>query len=154
MATISSESITHKFTQVTFDDLTAQPQDEAGLLHSRDYLVHLIEQEVNSTSVPNSQVILGGFSQGGVMSLLTGVTSGLRLGGIFCLSGYLALAEAIKLSGHGDGDDAKFKKPADTTMPILMSIGDRDPVINPEWAHKSAGIVKGLGFDVDLTVVP
>lgn len=84
------------------------------------------------------------------MSLLTGVTSGLRIGGIFCLSGYLALAEAIQKGG----DDAKFKKPADTTMPILMSIGDRDPVINPEWAHKSADVVKGLGFDVDLTVVP
>ncbi|KAJ4391642.1 hypothetical protein N0V93_005261 [Gnomoniopsis smithogilvyi] len=134
---------------VTFDDLTAQPQDEAGLLHSRDYLVNLIEQEVNTTSVPNSQVILGGFSQGAVMSLLTGVTSGLRLGGIFCLSGYLALAEAIQ-----KGDDAKFKRATDTTLPILMSIGDKDPVINPEWAHKSAGIVKDLGYDVDLTVVP
>lgn len=83
------------------------------------------------------------------MSLLTGVTSGLRLGGIFCLSGYLALAEAIQ-----KGDDAKFKRPADTALPILMSIGDRDPVINPEWAHKSADVVKGLGYDVDLTVVP
>lgn len=83
------------------------------------------------------------------MSLLTGVTSGLRLGGIFCLSGYLALVEAIR-----KGDDAKFKLPTDTTMPILMSIGDKDPVINPEWAHKSAGIVKDLGLNVDLTVVP
>lgn len=84
------------------------------------------------------------------MSLLTGVTSGLRLGGIFCLSGYLALAEAIQ-----NGDDAKFARPTtDTTLPILMSIGDKDPVINPEWAHKSADIVKTLGFNVDLTVVP
>lgn len=135
--------------QVTFDDLTAQPQDEAGLLHSRDYLVDLIQTEVNTTSVPKSQVILGGFSQGGVMSLLTGVTSGLRLGGIFCLSGYLALAEAIQ-----KGDDAKFARSTDTTMPILMSIGDKDPVINPEWAHKSAGIVQALGYEVDLSVVP
>lgn len=83
------------------------------------------------------------------MSLLTGVTSGLRVGGIFCLSGYLALAEAIQ-----KGDDNKFKRTTDSIMPILMSIGDKDPVINPEWAHKSAGIVKDLGYDVDLTVVP
>lgn len=83
------------------------------------------------------------------MSLLTGVTSGLRLGGIFCLSGYLALAEAIQ-----KGDATQFVRSTDTTMPILMSIGNEDPVINPEWAHKSADIVKALGYDVDLTVVP
>lgn len=134
---------------MTFDDLTAQPQDEAGLLHSRDYLVELIKSEVNTTAVPLSQVILGGFSQGGVMSLLTGVTSGLRLGGVFCLSGYLALADAVR-----KGDGAKFARPADTTVPILMSIGDKDPVINPDWAHQSAEIVKSLGYEVDLTVVP
>ncbi|CAN8097000.1 unnamed protein product [Discula destructiva] len=134
---------------VTFDDLSAQPQDEAGLLHSRDYLVNLIETEVNTTSIPLSQVVLGGFSQGGVMSLLTGVTSGLRLGGIFCLSGYLALAEAVR-----KGDGAKFARPEDTSLPIMMSIGDKDPVINPEWAHKSAEVVEGLGYEVDLAVVP
>lgn len=137
---------------VTFDDLSQQQQDETRLLQSRDYLVELIKAETtstNGTSVPLSQVVLGGFSQGGVMSLLTGVTSGLKLGGVFCLSGYLALAESVR-----KGDAEKFVRPEDTSLPILMSIGDRDPVINPEWAKKSAEIVRGLGYDVDLTIVP
>lgn len=146
---------------VSFADLSRQPQDEQRLLHSRDYLVELIKaettgsgngssSETTTTTVPLSQVVLGGFSQGGVMALLTGVTSGLRLGGVFCLSGYLALAEAVRTGG----DAEKFARAEDTSLPILMSIGDRDPVINPEWARESAEIVRGLGYEVDLTVVP
>lgn len=129
--------------------MAAQVQDDARLLHSRDYLVHLLNTEANTTTVPLSQMVLGGFSQGGVMSLLTAVTSGLRLGGIFCLSGYLALSKAIQ-----KGDDARFVRPTDTSMPIIMSHGDADQVINTEWGLKSAEIVRSLGYGVDLTVIP
>lgn len=43
-----------------------------------------------------SRVVVGGFSQGGAMSLLTGLSSERALGGIACLSGWLPLRNKIK----------------------------------------------------------
>ena len=40
-----------------------------------------------------SRVVVGGFSQGATMSLLTGLTSERQLGGIVCLSGWTPLRE-------------------------------------------------------------
>ncbi|ROV87810.1 hypothetical protein VSDG_09567 [Cytospora chrysosperma] len=161
---------------VTFDALTAQAQDDAGLLRSRDYFLSLIKAEVDGSSssssssksssssssppIPASQVIMGGFSQGGVMTLLTAVSAEAGgLGGAFCLSGYLALADDVRAGeargfpharraaggGAGGGGDG---------MEVLMVHGDKDPIMNLEWAQKSAGVVKELGYDVDLKIVP
>lgn len=182
---------------VTFEALTAQAQDEAGLLRSRDFLLSLVEAETtgstsssapNSTSasgptsggggaagIPASQVLVGGFSQGGVMALLAGVSAssaaaaaaGSALGGVFCLSGYLALADAVTGKkggggggGGGGGADSEFPHAraegggGEATTEVLMVHGDRDPVMNLGWARDSAGAVRGLGYDVDLVVVP
>ena len=52
----------------------------------------IITDEV-SNGVPISRIILGGFSQGGTMSLLTGLTNERKLGGIVCLSGRVPLRD-------------------------------------------------------------
>lgn len=50
----------------------------------------LIQDEIES-GVDPSRIVLGGFSQGAAMSLLTGLTSDYKLAGIACLSGWLLL---------------------------------------------------------------
>ena len=56
-------------------------------------LNQLITSEIDSTDsdIPASRIVLGGFSQGGAMSLLTGLTTERKLAGVAVLSGWLPL---------------------------------------------------------------
>lgn len=64
-----------------------QGNDSKGLLESRQLLKEFLLSLESSTGVPLSRTILGGFSQGGAMTLDVGLT--LPLAGLICLSGYL-----------------------------------------------------------------
>jgi predicted esterase len=58
-------------------------------------LNELIDSEVNAGLDP-SRIVLGGFSQGAAMSLLTGLTCKHRLGGLVVLSGWLPLSKTFQ----------------------------------------------------------
>ncbi|PZD74814.1 Carboxylesterase 2 [Acaryochloris thomasi RCC1774] len=62
-------------------------QDPDGLAHSRKLLLDWIQSLPEKTGIPLSQTILGGFSQGGAMTLEVGL--GLPVAGLIVLSGYL-----------------------------------------------------------------
>ena len=64
-----------------------QGNDSKGLVESRQLLKEFLLSLESSTGVPLSNTILGGFSQGGAMTLDVGLT--LPLAGLICLSGYL-----------------------------------------------------------------
>jgi predicted esterase len=73
------------------------PEDEDGMLHSRKYIEGLIDDLV-AKGVPPSRIVLGGFSQGHAISLVTGLTSpghAGRLAGLIGLSEYLPLHDRI-----------------------------------------------------------
>ena len=69
-------------------------EDEDGMLTSVELIRQLVREEIRSGIDP-SRIVLGGFSQGGAMSLLTALTSGFKLAGIVCLSGWLPLQHKI-----------------------------------------------------------
>src|SRR5690606_6495281 len=62
--------------------------DEAGLLESRTLVRQLIQREADR-GVPGERVILAGFSQGGAVAYLTGLTHPTPLAGIIALSTYI-----------------------------------------------------------------
>jgi lysophospholipase-1 len=68
--------------------------DEAGMLESLASIEQLITKEVESGTDP-SRIVIGGFSQGATMSLLTGVVSSIKLGGVAVLSGRLPLRDKV-----------------------------------------------------------
>lgn len=68
----------------------ASTDDEAGMQQSMEQINQLISTEVDSGTLP-SRIILGGFSQGGTMALLTGLTGERKLAGVISLSGWLPL---------------------------------------------------------------
>ena len=70
-------------------------EDEKGMLETSRSLNSLISDEVDS-GIPSDRVVLGGFSQGAAMSLLTGLTSERKLGGIVSLSGWIPLRQKFK----------------------------------------------------------
>lgn len=120
-------------------------QDEVGILRSREYFHGLIKSEVDA-GIASNRIIVGGFSQGGAMSVFSGITAPQKLGGIFGLSCYLLLHSKLK--------DFIPKDNPNKETPIFMGHGDRDPLVRPEWGRMTAEILKKEGWNVNLKFYP
>lgn len=113
-------------------------QNAEDIRESVEYLRGLLAEEA-ALGIPYARMILSGFSQGGAMSLCTGLqvradnansqhkcsslhvlqmpSADMRLAGIICMSGYLACHQHFRLT---DGLQ---------DVPILHCHGDADPVV-------------------------
>lgn len=109
------------------------------MLVSRAYISGLIQAEIDN-GVPADRIVLGGFSQGGAMSLFAGLTTPRKLAGIVGMSSYLPLDTKLpEFLAEGNHNQ-------DT--PILMCHGDADPVVPTSIGRSSAELLKKTGFDV------
>ncbi|KAF2873213.1 acyl-protein thioesterase 1 [Massariosphaeria phaeospora] len=125
----------------SFNDLASREDDEAGIARSRDYLHSLVDAEV-AKGIPANRVVVGGFSQGGALALISGVTYPKPLGGIIGLSCYLLLHK--KVPGMIP-DDAPNQN-----TPVFMGHGDADPVVQYKWGKSSADELTKWGYKVDF----
>lgn len=107
-------------------------QDYVGLEDSRQRLREWLLSLEGSTGIPLSKTILGGFSQGGAMTLDVGL--GLPLAGLCSLSGYL----------HSEPKTENNSFP-----PILIIHGRQDMVVRLQAAQKARDILTGLGASVE-----
>ena len=126
--------------QTTFDEL-AQAHDQPGILRSRNYFNSLIKDEV-AKGIPSSRILLGGFSQGGAMSIFAGITCPDKLAGIVGLSSYLLMEGKVK-------EYVPAENPNKETT-IFMGHGDADPLVRHAWGVQTADILKGWGWSVEL----
>ena len=148
----------------SFDDSESRSDDESGIMKTRDHLRSLIQKEVKDTGVPTSRMILGkacdsaeaathsrrgleliavgGFSQGGAISIFTGVTSQDRLAGFFGLSSYLLMAKKL--------EDLMPSSRPNQAAPVFMGHGDSDPLVKYTWGEATAKRLQELGWKVDF----
>ena len=124
-----------------FGDLANRSEDEAGILRSQKVFHTLIEDEIKN-GIPTERIVLGGFSQGGAMSLMAGITNPTKIGGIFGLSCYLLLQDKIR-------DLVPAESPNKAT-PIFMGHGDADEVVKHQWGIATADKLKEWGWNVDF----
>ncbi|KJZ78269.1 Acyl-protein thioesterase 1 [Hirsutella minnesotensis 3608] len=117
----------------------AHNEDVGGILASRGYLHSLIQDEI-SAGIPADRIVLGGFSQGGAMSILAGLTSPVKIAGIVGLSSWLLLSQTFR-DHVPEGDVNK-------ATPILMAHGDRDQVVRYDVGQTSEKALKEMGYDV------
>eukprot|EP00470_Lotharella_oceanica_P002672 CAMPEP_0170179884 /NCGR_PEP_ID=MMETSP0040_2-20121228/19680_1 /TAXON_ID=641309 /ORGANISM="Lotharella oceanica, Strain CCMP622" /LENGTH=266 /DNA_ID=CAMNT_0010424251 /DNA_START=73 /DNA_END=873 /DNA_ORIENTATION=+ len=109
-----------------------------GIDSSMARIVAIIENELKSR--PCSRIMLGGFSQGGAMSLYCGLKYPQPLAGLICMSGYLPKPDSVS------GLQAKMKE-----IPIRLFHGEADEVVRYEFAEKTLGYLKEKGMkDVNL----
>ncbi|KAF2135769.1 uncharacterized protein K452DRAFT_238740 [Aplosporella prunicola CBS 121167] len=120
-------------------------EDEVGIKRSMDYFHSLIKDEMDK-GIKSERIVIGGFSQGGAMSLLSGVTCPQKLGGIFGLSSYLLLRDKFR-------DMVPAENPNKDT-PIFMGHGDADPVVQYVWGQGTASMLKEWGWTVDFRTYP
>ncbi|KAF7197213.1 Acyl-protein thioesterase 1 [Pseudocercospora fuligena] len=122
-----------------FGDLANRSEDEAGILRSQKVFHTLIEDEIKA-GIPTERIVLGGFSQGGAMSLMAGITNPTKLGGIFGLSCYLLLQGKVRELVPKDSPNQQ--------TPIFMGHGDADPVVRYAWGKATADKLKDWGWNV------
>ena len=92
--------------------------DMTGVLESEQALHELIQEQIN-LGIPAKNIILAGFSQGGVVSLFTGLRYHQKLAGIMALSCYLPNADKLPDLLHN----------ANQTTNILQHHGEQDNVV-------------------------
>ncbi|KAI5915324.1 alpha/beta hydrolase [Thauera sp. 2A1] len=114
----------------------ARQIDEAGLLQSREIVRQLIQREADR-GLPSDRVVLAGFSQGGAVAYLTGLTHPSPLAGIIALSTYIPSPGLLI---------REFSQ-ANRRIPIFAAHGTDDDVVSLELGQQAAQIVRQLGIE-------
>eukprot|EP00008_Paramoeba_atlantica_P004222 CAMPEP_0201480116 /NCGR_PEP_ID=MMETSP0151_2-20130828/4670_1 /ASSEMBLY_ACC=CAM_ASM_000257 /TAXON_ID=200890 /ORGANISM="Paramoeba atlantica, Strain 621/1 / CCAP 1560/9" /LENGTH=238 /DNA_ID=CAMNT_0047861875 /DNA_START=179 /DNA_END=895 /DNA_ORIENTATION=- len=114
--------------------------DEAGILKAKKIVEAFIEEEI-AAGIDPSRIVIGGFSQGGAISLFgaLGNHKG-RLAGVIGLSCFLPMRDQL-LSLV----DSEHKK-----TPVLMGHGSADPLVSFDYGLLSSEFLKKNGFEVDF----
>ncbi|QLE87791.1 carboxylesterase [Shewanella sp. Scap07] len=106
------------------------------VLASEKHVRDLIDEQI-AAGIASDKIVLAGFSQGGVMSLFTGLRYEQPLAGILAMSCYLATGESLP-EGLSDSNKA---------TPLLQHHGEQDEVV-PFMAGKMAfDALKAAGYD-------
>ena len=116
----------------------ARREDEAGLRASMAEVQAVIRHE-RERGIAARRIVLAGFSQGGAMTLLTGLRHDERLAGLVCLSGYLPLAGTTAADRHAANQD----------VPIFQAHGRHDGVIPVHRAIESRDALRALGYPLE-----
>ena len=103
-----------------------------GIDESRAKIKNLLQTERDAGLTPD-RILLMGFSQGGAMSLFTGLQHDEQLAGLIVLSGYLAGASKFKLND------------AAVNTPVLHCHGTADPMVKIQSARETKEHIVGAG---------
>jgi phospholipase/carboxylesterase len=118
-------------------------EDEQGIRASQGMVEALIEREVGR-GVPRARIVLAGFSQGGAITLHTGLRQPQPLAGLIALSCYLPLADRF-------GAEAA---PGSAKVPIFLAHGTQDPVVPLARGSASRDALTTAGYAVEWHEYP
>lgn len=99
-----------------------------GLEASVSTVKDILERHHQQYQLPYSRMLLMGFSQGGALSLFTGLSLQQPLAGLCVLSGYLPATKKLQLQ--------------QTKVPIFHGHGTNDPVVNYQMAVKTQSVLQ------------
>lgn len=110
--------------------------DMAGVLESEISVRALIKEQIDA-GIPANRIVLAGFSQGGVVSLFTGLRYAEKLAGIMALSCYLPTSDKLP-SELSENNKA---------TPILQHHGDQDDVVPVSAGKMAHDVLKAGGYN-------
>ncbi len=111
--------------------------DITGIYQSSSAIESLIQQEVDR-GIPTDNIMLAGFSQGGVIALQTALKAQYKLAGIMALSTYLPTLNEIT-------NDASQEN---SNIPIFMAHGNIDPVVDMQMGLQVFHQLKALNYPI------
>lgn len=115
--TINQGAITRSWYDIKSMDLHNRA-DMKGVLESEEAVHGLIQEQIDA-GISYDKIVLAGFSQGGVVSLFTGLRYPKKLAGILAMSCYLASADKLP----------EQLSTANQQTPILQQHGQQDDVV-------------------------
>jgi phospholipase/carboxylesterase len=123
-------------------DLRMQ-EDEGSIIDSAAITGNYINAEM-AGGIPANKIIVAGFSQGGAISLYTGLRYPEKLAGLLALSAYMPLPDRLANEGSE----------ANRTVDIMMAHGIYDPVIPVATGKQSYELLQQLGYPVTWNTYP
>ncbi|KAI8974394.1 Phospholipase/carboxylesterase/thioesterase [Pilobolus umbonatus] len=126
-----------------FDRVSNVKSDIKGMMESVDMINQIIQDEVDR-GIPVNRIILGGFSQGCVIALLTAVHTPHQIGGAVACNGWLEDAKNL----------SKNDRQMNRKIPILVCHGTEDEVVKYKYGELSAIHMKKNGFNVKFNSYP
>jgi len=116
---------------LSLDENDKNREDMEGVDWSVNFIQELVKQEETQHGVKSDRVVVGGFSQGGAVSLRTALTSEIPLGGCVALSCYLP------------GNQDSYTAPQHN-VPIFQAHGEEDSVVTFKRGQLTAEVVSRL----------
>ena len=113
-------------------------QDTAGIRASDALVGELIRRE-NQRGIATNRIVLGGFSQGGAISLFSGVRYAEKLAGIMGLSCYMLLEDSLPAE----------RTKANYATPIFLAHGLQDPVVEFRRGAEARQLLEAGGYPVE-----
>jgi phospholipase/carboxylesterase len=112
--------------------------DPASFDAAMDLVPAWLDALLAEYGLDHDRLVLGGFSQGTVMTYAIGLGAGRpRPRGLICLSGFMPEVPGFELDLGGlDG------------YPVAMGHGTYDPIIGVEWGHAARATLEEAGADV------
>jgi phospholipase/carboxylesterase len=112
--------------------------DIDGIYQSAGLIEPLIQQEIDK-GIPSANILLAGFSQGGVIALHTGLKYRHKLAGIIALSTYLPTIEQLKAE----------RSTTNIATPIFMAHGIIDPVVAVESGKAAFDALISMDYNIE-----
>jgi len=126
---------------LTLDRSKSPPirEDEKGIVEGARQLSELLAYEIAKVGGAD-KVLLGGFSQGGAMSIHIGLSYPSALAGVISCSGYVLL----------QGQYPALMSSAGSKVQILAYHGTQDPTVPMEFAKMGYDALKKHGANIDF----
>ncbi|KAK9453873.1 Phospholipase/carboxylesterase/thioesterase [Dipodascopsis uninucleata] len=128
---------------ITSLDKVEAREDVKGINESVGRMRSFIKEELDKGIKPE-RIVIGGFSQGCVISLMTGLTSDIKLGGVVGLSGFMAQRSSI----------VEMHKKAAVKIPYFVGHGTNDPVVKYEYCLLTKQILESLNMPLEFHEYP
>jgi len=119
------------------------PEDDEGIREMGRKLANMIGEINEKMNIPNSRIVVGGFSQGGHMAMHVGYRDFLSepVAGVFALSTFLAEGSAVYDATRDQ------KKHGIEPPPLFMAHGKSDWMVSFAWSQRTFELLKNLGLD-------
>lgn len=118
-------------------------EDLPGFFNSQEAIQALIDQEIQQ-GIPANRILLAGFSQGGAVTLFTGLQQTQALAGLIVLSAYLPCAEYL----------LKHRTPISAQIPIFIAHGTHDDIVRFDWGTGTRDQLSALDYQVQWHQYP
>lgn len=106
-------------------------------------LEQVIQKEIDK-GINAENILLAGFSQGGVVALHTGLRYPQKIAGIMALSTYMPTTEQLKTE----------RTVANNETPVFMAHGTMDPVVYPQIAKDSFNRLQAMNYPISWHEYP